>query len=252
VRIKIGRLVLGGPGGGGIAGARVSADDVTLDVSTWEPTASGSPLLVRSGVLLATKFVTTPPDLPAPLSQPVTVRESIAGSLVADSAALVDFEITDAGGGRWMRTIAKRRGEGRAIVYLGALQLHFATCWWLINMEARETGITGVREAMVHAVRASRGEAVESEYETIALAPGEAFPKPDPTRPLQRLVSDEPEWDQLVQDHPLSLVRAAQREILAGVRISPRARALRPFEGPHPRLGHDSRGADIAGPPRSP
>jgi hypothetical protein len=203
---------------------------VELDLSTWVPAEGAPGLLARAGVLLRCRFLSTPPDLPAPLSKPEIVRDTISASLLAQGSALVDFEVVEAGGGHWLRTVAKARGTGRSMVYLGAMQLHSASCWWLIQMEARETGTTGTRETLVLLTRYERGDAIMGSV-AVPLAADEPLPLPDLTVQVRRESSDDPEWDRLVPQHPLSLIRAAQREILASARLSPRALALPPFEG---------------------
>lgn len=209
----------------------VCADDLELDLSDWAPLPPPSDLLLRAGVVLRRRLVAQPPDLPASLSQPDVIRESIAGAVSASGAALVDLEVLEVGGARWLRTVAKRRGEGRGMVYLGSLQVHFASCWWLVQMEARERGVTGAREVMVLLMRGQPGDLDRSGYAPVSVTNGQSLPGPDPSLPVLRGPWDDPEWDKALPDHPLSLVRAAQRDLLATARISPRALALPPFLG---------------------
>jgi hypothetical protein len=155
------------------------------------------------------------------------VRETVATGIAQAGGVLIDFEVVDVAGCKLMRTVAKVRGSGRAMVYLGAIQLHFAPCWWLIQLEARETGTTGMREAMVLTIQRERGE--DDAWQFQDLGPVDEIPQP--TGPPIKLPSDDPEWDDLIPGHPLSAMRAAQAQLLASAVISERARALPPFLG---------------------
>lgn len=213
--------------------APLGANDVTIDLSGWGPGPSGDPgLLHRGGVLLKPQFFGTPPDLPAPLSQPEVVRAAIASTLASQLATLVDFEVVEAGGGRWMRTVSKSRAEGRAYFWNGALQLHLADCWWLIQMQTMDLGTTGLREVGVMMLQLQQGIEPPPGPPPVPLEAGQPLPMPDRTVPPPRLAADDEQWDEWFPDHALSRLRAAQRAVLSGVRLSPAALAAAPFLGP--------------------
>lgn len=214
---------------GAVTADDVQAQDFSFDASSYEPLTltNGKRLLRRGTLIMSPQFFRTPPDLPTSLADPDPVRRHVAQGIASQNAALIDFEVVDLDGCLAMRTVAKVRAEGRAMMYLGAIQLHFEPCWWCVNMEAREHGTTGVREAAVLMLMTERGDAPQPSGPPVVLDSLDDLPLPE----ARMLPSDDEEWDEKFPDHPLSLVRAAQREIVSTARVSKRARSLPPFHG---------------------
>jgi len=211
----------------------VEAGDLHIDDGGWEPRtlSNGKRLLVKNGVFMRPSFNRRPPDLPAPLSHQDEVRAHIGDAVEQGQGVLIDFEVVDRDGFRVMRTVAKKRAEGRANAFLGALQIHFAPCWWLFQLEAIEAGTTGLREAAVFMMMRQEDENAWPLQDLGRIESMDALP---PAGPPAKLPSDDPRWDDRFPDHPLSRVRRAQRDLIASMSISDRAAALPPFIGPPP------------------
>ncbi|MFI1363495.1 hypothetical protein [Streptomyces griseochromogenes] len=180
-----------------------------------------------TGLVLAVHFIPLVPDLPAPLHEFERLRTALAAGVGGRGGGLIEAAPGTVHGVPAVRQLIKRRlpdaqhGQG----FLGSWTVPKATCSLVLNVQAAERGVTGVREAMV-----MNQVGLEAYFRPHPYSTGEQFGG------LPYHVGDDEQWDAQFPDHPLTLVRAALHRIAPTVTLDEQFRQLPPFAGPaqHP------------------
>lgn len=135
---------------------------------------------------------------------------------------IVSFEITEIATVPTVCGVFKYRSpkNPRAMAYVGILFVALPDCAYQINIESMELGDTGLRECLAMMLCDKAGKwwpgrdqpprHIESWDEVEA----EMANTPAPLLP-----SDDEEYDAVVKDHPLSLVRKTMRQLQANLRF---------------------------------
>jgi hypothetical protein len=98
------------------------------------------------------QFHLSPPDWPFDLTNLDAATEFYRRQCADNSGVMLSMERTSAAGGEALRGLFKYRAPvpgSLAMYYVGILWLPFQECTFQVNIEAMETGTTGVREAAV-------------------------------------------------------------------------------------------------------
>ncbi len=107
-----------------------------------------------------------------------------------------------------------------ALYFVGIVVVAFRDVSFQFNTEAMERGTTGMREALVGVINPQP----MPETEPITLSSTEEFFTMLHNAPLQRILPDNPEYDDVIPDHPLSKVRRLQRHLIATTQLDERLR----------------------------
>ena len=176
-----------------------------------------------AGLVLTVHFFPLVPDLPAPLHEFDRLRTALAADVGGRGGGLIEAVPGTVHGVPAVRQLIKVRlpdtahGQG----FLGSWTVPKASCSLVLKVQAAETGMTGVREAVV--------------FDQVGL---EAYFRPHPYSAGERFgglpchVADDEQWDAQFPDHPLTLVRAALNRVTPTVTLDEHFRQLPPFPGP--------------------
>ncbi len=184
-------------------------DDLELPTADWTPHTSDATSRTWWGPTgVAIRLLQIPGPSPIPLDLARARAQYVAESATM-GGALIDLQRVRTGVGPVLRSVFKYRSpqNPRAIYYVGILLIPRHDVHFRLHTEAVEHGITGAREAAVLVMHPELWPQVE---------PTRDVPPGDP--PLRVIPSDEPRFDAVFPDHPLSRVRAQQREILPALR----------------------------------
>jgi hypothetical protein len=113
--------------------------------------------------------------------------------------------------------------------YVGIIWLPFQDFLFQINFESLERGTTGLREAAVALIAEPKSD-VTPEPEVVISAE-ELFEKLR-TGTIRRLPSDDPQFDAMFPDHPLTKVRDLQQRFTGNVVFSQRLIGQKPYRLP--------------------
>ncbi|MFD0580998.1 hypothetical protein [Dactylosporangium darangshiense] len=167
-----------------------------------------------NGIGLTLHYFDLPPDLPAPLERLPELQAALARQAAEAGAGLIEAVVEPVDGLPAVRQIVKvPHWQGHGQVFLGSYTVPRATCSTVLKLQAPEQGMTGLREAVVADRLGPDRYFVPSPY------------APDATGGLPFHMGDDPQYDAMFPDHPLSLLRQALRRLLPTVRLDPRFKA---------------------------
>jgi hypothetical protein len=179
---------------------------------------------------LSLHFFDLPPDLPATLPDLTALRQHYRQSLSQQGGGLLEVSYDAQPATPVVRTIFKVPAQPQGLLYAGSLIVPFRDCSYVIKVQAREAGATGLRETVVAEQLLQRGQLqlTDAGLENWAADPY------DPTFTAGNLMnqSEQPEYDAPFPDHPLSLVRRTLRTAAASLQLQPELRAAPRFPAP--------------------
>ena len=206
-----------------------SIDSVRIDTSALlmeSETAARRCWLNDAGEPLTLHFFDRPPDLPAPPDHVEFLTTWYRRMALQGGLGLVELAHVRVDQLPSIRIVFKSildRASGRGRTYLGSLTLPFRDFSYVVKLEYREWGITGARETAVFAQRADLEDRLE----------GWIVDPSDPAPPhLARNLSEEPQYDALFPNHPLSRVRRSLDALQASLTIDAEVKALPRFVSP--------------------
>jgi hypothetical protein len=181
-----------------------------------------------AGEPISLNFFDRPPDLPADLGQLELLTSWFRQLAVEAGLGLVDLATVRVDNIPSIRGVLKgvldnATGWGRT--YLGSLTVPFRDFSYVVKVQYREWGVTGVRET---AVQLQRGE-LEDWFEGWIVDPSDPTP-----RHLAKNLSEEQQYDSLFPTHPLSRVRNSLDALQASITIAEDVKALPLFGSSRP------------------
>lgn len=209
-----------------------SRDDLTVDTTSWievEGTET-SRAWMRDGDSLWLHFFPIPPDLPRPVGDDTVLVDHFQRQIYNGPEGLVEARWTQGPGSMPVaRIIVKSPQEPSGVSYFGSLIVPFQACSWVIRVEAAETGVTGIREAIwAHKVSEAEGIGFQELHDRLG-EENERLRSRYGASGLSRLPADDEEWDEVVPDHPLSRVRRYLPSLASSIVIADKAQDLNPF-----------------------
>jgi hypothetical protein len=173
-----------------------------------------------AGEPLSLHFFDRPPDLPAPPDHVEILTTWFRQLALKGGQGLVELAPVRVDHIPSIRLVAKGvldDASGRGRTYVGSLTLPFRDFSYVVKVQYREWGITGVREAAVLDQRADLEDWLE----------GWIVDPSDPAPPhLAMNLSEEPRYDSLFPNHPLSRVRRSLDALQASLTIVGEVKAL--------------------------
>ncbi|MGW1225244.1 hypothetical protein [Streptomyces sp. NPDC001478] len=175
--------------------------------------------------VLSLHFFGLPPDLPAALDDGPALRSALTHHTARAGGGLIEASVKTLGGLPALRQILKLPLPDRpsGLAFIGSFTVPRAACSTVVKIQAREEGMTGMREAVVMA----------------RLGPQDYF-RPHPYAPdaqggLPFHEADHARWDAEFPGHPLTRVRRTLDALVQAVTVAPEFAAQPPFAGPAPR-----------------
>lgn len=182
------------------------------------------------GVAHLLRYSDTPPAWTFDLTQPSSASEFYGQQCASMGGAMLSLAVTAAGGREALAGLFKYRApvEGSlAMYFVGIIWVPFQTCTFQINVEAVETGTTGLREAAVMLAEPD-SQPLSFEPPVVVSSAEELFAKMR-SKQLSAIPADDERWDQSFPDHPLSRVRARLSRVSESLRFADDTRSLAAF-----------------------
>lgn len=184
------------------------------------------------GVAHLLRFNAAPVDWAFDLSTPDTAASFYRQQCSDNRGVMLAMEVLKQGSIAMLSGLFKYRSPtpgSLAMYYVGILWIPFKDCRYQINIEAVETGTTGVREAAVMMIEGDKWPLPSMDVEPTVVADGESMFETMRSAPLRELLSDKPDYDQMFPEHPLSLVRSRLAKVAATVSGDADLVSLKPF-----------------------
>lgn len=159
-----------------------------------------------------------PSDIPVNLSDINAIRNHYRNMVVEQvDGGLIRCEIADFQGTKAIELIVKQPNETSGMTYLGSFTIPFKHCCYAVKVQAVESGITGIREALTLDKWMSKNGA--SEVGENGKIIGMSKDPYDENFTEGRLMnySEKEEFDKDFPDHPLSIVRTKMVEIKTSI-----------------------------------
>lgn len=133
----------------------LSLDDVSFDTSTL--TLDGDRNGVRvwwtpAGDLVSLHYFPVPPDIAADTSDLGKMWEFARSRRASTRAVQVSLETIDIQGCRLVRQIVKVPQEPSGMTYIGSVTAPFRDFSFVLKIEAKEEGMTGIRDNVSSAI----------------------------------------------------------------------------------------------------
>jgi hypothetical protein len=173
-----------------------------------------------------------PPDIGADVSDLRALREFYRSSHAAVGTVVIALDAVDVDGCRSVRLITKIPQQPSGMTYIGSLTIPFRDFSFVLKVEAREHGTTGIRDTLV------ANELMDAGIVTIDVEAGDLRGwTQDPYDATLRdgpypNLSESEAYDTRFPDHPLSRVRPLLRHLSQSVTVSDRVRTSPPFVYP--------------------
>lgn len=178
------------------------------------------------GDILSINYFPRVPDITARLDDLDGLRAIFRRTASENKMALIEAETVEIDGLPAVRTLLKSRMEPHGFGFVGSHILPFADRSYVIKAESIERGITGARECAVFMLQEKR----EADPETGKIIGWEADPYDPAFRgDFMRNCADDPQYDDMIQDHPLSKIRRYLAEVEREVRVADTVRSRDPF-----------------------
>jgi hypothetical protein len=205
-------------------------DSLYFDTLGW-PQRNQSPqhrdwLHPTDPALLSVDFFALPPDLPAGLDLR-ELRRLYRSSLRQQNGGLIEVSRGQVGPQPLVRTLFKLPQQPTGMGYVGALTLPFRDYSYVVKVQAWEAGMSGLRESLVveKLMQAGQLQITDEGYADWFADPYDPYYTLG--TPMNR--AEHPEYDDLVPEHPLTLVRHSLRVLETSLRLEPELLNLPPF-----------------------
>ncbi len=163
------------------------------------------------------------------LRQPQKAEDHYEEECAGFNGKMLSTEVIEVDGVEALMGVFKYRAPDnvRGRMFVGIIWIPFADCTIMLNVEAIESGITGVRESLV--AISEPLPVPEFAPDPIHVSSVEEMFAHMGKQPLTILPSDDPKWDAKFPDHPLSLVRARLKRVVETLKLPEYFKGLEPF-----------------------
>lgn len=107
-------------------------------------------------IAVSVNFFDSPPDLPT-VRNINTLRDFYRQLITGANRGLIEVELTQKNKKPLVRTIFKLPQQQSGVTYIASLTLPFQTCSFVFKVQAAETGLSGMREALIASRLMSQG-----------------------------------------------------------------------------------------------
>ncbi len=175
--------------------------------------------------LLSIHHFAIKPDIEADVSDTDALRKIYRNVAESNGLAMLEVDSTQIAGLVAVKTLFKVRLQPRGLGFMGSYTFPFADHSYVIKVQSEEQGITGLREtAVLH--KTLGGVDGFGELQGWQQDPYE----PSRKGAFMRNRADDPEYDSMFPDHPLSKVRGYLAELAEKLEVAADIRNARPFK----------------------
>ncbi len=168
-------------------------------------------------------FFPIPPDLPVGMPDVAALRPFLE-SLMDDDIQLVEVGIATVGGMKAVRSIIKIPMQPHGMAYVGSFTLPFRDVSYVVKVQCREQGITGIREAVLLADKLSQGASFHRNKDGSQKKPRDWD--------TAQWHPDSEEYDAEFSTHPISRLRRVLKHLEATLKIASSLQDFAPFQLP--------------------
>jgi hypothetical protein len=215
-----------------------SLDSVTFDTTEFEPREGRDGVRVwhtPAGDGLGLFYFPTPPDIPAGIDSIAEIRAFYRRIALEAGSAIIEVNRLALDGCPAIRTINKVPQQPSGMTYIGSLTLPFRDFSYVVKVQCREVGVTGIREALVADELLQAGVVTIDESGQVQ---GWMQDPSDPAAkaPLGRNRADSEEYDARFPEHPLSRLRSVLKRVQETLRVTEELKQVPPFTGEKPSV----------------
>lgn len=168
-----------------------------------------------NGVVLAFNSIGFDRFLYPLLSDELEVRNYYRDLFAPDDIGLVECNVLEENGERFVKAIGKHTTDEGCSSYLGTLAIPLSDRSFVFSLHARELGLTGYRAATILDKLIREGHSIELDPVTRQIRGWAQDPYfPDYQGPCLRNLSEDEKFDHLFPEHPLTKVRFRINEIV--------------------------------------
>ena len=167
---------------------------------------------------------------PFDLTNPAAALEFYRRECEQNGGVMLEMDVLTAADADGLSGVFKYRSpapDSVGMAYVGVLWLPFRDCRFQINVEAVETGATGMRECAVMMIEGDKWP-MEPQEVIPVINSQEELDSLYAKAQVRQLPSDSPKYDASFPQHPLSQVRAGLARVIATAQLGPDARSLPP------------------------
>ncbi|MBD2179644.1 hypothetical protein [Aerosakkonema funiforme] len=204
-----------------------SINSVSFDTSKWEAIEQLDDRIIwknDTADRLSLHFFPIPPDLPAPITNLTKLRNFYRQNVIQAGGGIISIDIVSVKNVSAIKTIFKFPMKSTGMRYIGSLTFPFANFSYVIKIDCPESGMTGVRDSLVHAL-------VIKDFDPKDPFKGWFEDPYDKTRQdaVMWSKSDDEKYDSQFPDHPLSRARKYLTEIPTNLEFTNEVLRAKPF-----------------------
>jgi len=176
---------------------------------------------------ISINFFNLKPDLPT-IKDVTVLRDFYRNQISAHNGGIVQVDLVDLKGYTAVKTIFKIPQEPTGMTYLASLTIPFATCSYVVKIQAPEVGTTGMRDTFIVGKLMQEG-VITTNDDGLQGWFGDPY---DPTFTKGTLMnkSDEEIYDADFPNHPLSETRKWMKQIEAEIVFKKELEKIKRFE----------------------
>jgi hypothetical protein len=169
-------------------------------------------------------YSATRPDIDAPLDSIDELRAFYRRSAELGGLGVIEIERIEVDGCKAVRTLFKARQQPAGSVYVGSITIPFSRFSYVLKVQCPELGMTGLREAAVSEQLLASGEiSVDAHSGTVSGWLSDPYDA-SLSGPMTRTRAEDPRYDDLFPDHPLSRARKLLTRIQTSARFAAEVR----------------------------
>ncbi len=210
-----------------------SIESLTFECPACEPVRQAEGERVWLGaqqVAYSLRFTRGEISWPFDLTDLDAAREFYTRQCAENLGVMLEMDAVRAAGAEALCGVFKYRSPiagSSGMAYVGILWLPFRDCRFQVNVEAVETGLTGVRETTVMAIEGDNWPK-EPQSEPLVVKSWAELHAVAAKTPPRHFPSDHRKYDGSFPQHPLSRVRASLARVIATAQLGPDASGLLP------------------------
>jgi hypothetical protein len=165
------------------------------------------------------------PDVPAPLDPLDRLWQAYRSTT---SGGLIKLDVVRFDGVAAIKLILKVPQQPHGMTYLGSWTFPWRDFSYVLKIQCREDGMTGIRDAVVLAEEMGAGRVQIDDRQQLRGWSDDPYDS-DVTSGLVRNLAEDEKYDARFPDHPLSRLRRYEGQLESTIVVAPSARRAPPF-----------------------
>jgi hypothetical protein len=160
------------------------------------------------------------PDILAPLDDLNALRKFYRDTVSEHGRAVIEVDVVNIDDNfKGVKTLFKVPQHPTGMTYLASLTIPFRDFSFVLKVQCRETGITGMRDSAVFKQMMTDGTLSDSPLDMMSSGWFRDPYDPEITTPLMMNRSEEEAFDPMFPDHPLSRARRTQAHLIRTLKL---------------------------------